>query len=76
MNTNHGIKPAYMDKSVSPGVDFNRFANGTWIDNTEIPAQYPRWGAFLMLRDLTLEQTRVILEELATRADTFAPGSI
>ncbi|CAN5322250.1 M13 family metallopeptidase [soil metagenome] len=73
---NHGIKPAYMDKSVSPGVDFNRFANGSWIDNTEIPAQYPRWGAFLMLRDLTLEQTRVILEELATRSDSLAPGSI
>jgi putative endopeptidase len=65
-----------MDKSVSPGVDFNRFANGSWIDNTEIPAKYPRWGAFLMLRDQTLEQTRVILEELATRSETFAPGSI
>jgi putative endopeptidase len=65
-----------MDKSVSPGVDFNRFANGSWIDNTEIPAKYPRWGAFLMLRDQTLEQTRVILEELATRSATFAPGSI
>ncbi len=76
MTTNHGIKPAYMDKSVSPGVDFNRFANGSWIDNTEIPAKYPRWGAFLMLRDQTLEQTRVILEELATRSETFAPGSI
>jgi putative endopeptidase len=76
MTTNHGIKPAYMDKSVSPGVDFNRFANGSWIDNTEIPAKYPRWGAFLMLRDQTLEQTRVILEELATRSATFAPGSI
>jgi putative endopeptidase len=76
MTTNHGIKPAYMDKSVSPGDDFNRFANGSWIDNTEIPAKYPRWGAFLMLRDLTLEQTRVILEELATRGETFAPGSI
>ncbi len=76
MTKNHGIKPAYMDKSVSPGVDFNRFANGSWIDNTEIPAKYPRWGAFLMLRDQTLEQTRVILEELATRSETFAPGSI
>ena len=76
MTTNHGIKPAYMDRSVSPGVDFNRFANGTWIDTTEIPAKYPRWGAFLMLRDQTLEQTRVILEELATRSETFAPGSI
>ncbi|MBA4075344.1 MAG: M13 family peptidase [Cyanobacteria bacterium PR.023] len=76
MTKNHGIKPAYMDRSVSPGVDFNRFANGTWIDTTEIPAKYPRWGAFLMLRDQTLEQTRVILEELATRSETFAPGSI
>jgi putative endopeptidase len=74
MNTQyHGIKPSYMDKSVSPGQDFNRFANGSWIANTEIPAEYPRWGAFLMLRDRTLEQLKVILEDLATRITV--PGS-
>lgn len=74
-NQNHGIKPGYMDLSVNPGENFNLFANGSWIKNTEIPAQYPRWGAFLMLRDLTLEQTRVILEDLAKRTD-IVPGSI
>jgi putative endopeptidase len=70
---NHGIKPSYMDTSISPGLDFNRFANGSWIANTEIPAEYPRWGSFLMLRDRTLEQLKVILEDLAT--STTVPGS-
>jgi putative endopeptidase len=70
---NHGIKPSYMDKSVSPGLDFNRFANGSWIANTEIPAEYPRWGSFLMLRDRTLDQLKVILADLATKATV--PGS-
>lgn len=73
--TNHGIKPSYMDKSVSPGDDFNRFANGSWIDNTEIPAEYPRWGAFLMLRDKTLNDLKVILDDLASSTTIPAQGT-
>ena len=33
-----GIDLAAMDKSVKPGDDFFRYANGTWFKNTEIPA--------------------------------------
>ena len=36
--TELGIQPAWMDTSVKPGDDFNRYANGKWIDRTEIPA--------------------------------------
>ena len=33
MNTKiHGVQPTFMDRTVDPGVDFNRFANGAWID--------------------------------------------
>ena len=34
----HGINVADMDLAVSPGVDFYRFANGGWLDRTNIPA--------------------------------------
>jgi len=34
---NHGIVVANMDRSVKPGDDFYRYANGDWIKRTEIP---------------------------------------
>jgi putative endopeptidase len=34
---NHGIVVANMDRSVKPGDNFYRYANGTWIERTEIP---------------------------------------
>jgi putative endopeptidase len=33
----HGIIVANMDRSVKPGDDFYRYANGGWIKRTEIP---------------------------------------
>ena len=33
----HGIVVANMDRSVKPGDDFYRYANGDWIKRTEIP---------------------------------------
>jgi putative endopeptidase len=33
----HGIVIANMDRSVKPGDDFFRYANGDWIKRTEIP---------------------------------------
>jgi hypothetical protein len=33
----HGIVVANMDRSVKPGDDFYRYANGDWIRRTEIP---------------------------------------
>ena len=35
----HGIDPADMDLTVDPAQDFYRFANGGWLDRTEIPDQ-------------------------------------
>ena len=49
-----GINVAYMDKSVNPANDFNRYVNGTWLDKTEIPADRTRWGSFDELRKNTM----------------------
>ncbi|TVR52011.1 MAG: M13 family peptidase [Puniceicoccaceae bacterium] len=54
-----------MDRSVDPGNDFYRFANGTWEDTTPIPADRSRWGAFDELRQLNDERVLALLEETA-----------
>ena len=41
-----GINQNFMDKSVNPADNFNRYVNGSWLDNTEIPADRTRWGSF------------------------------
>jgi putative endopeptidase len=33
----HGIVVAYMDRSVKPGDDFYRYANGDWIKHAQLP---------------------------------------
>ncbi|MFN3755791.1 MAG: M13 family metallopeptidase [Flavobacterium sp.] len=58
-----GINLNYMDRSVKPGDDFFRFVNGTWYDQTEIPADRTRWGSFDELRQKTDDDMKIILKE-------------
>jgi len=61
---NHsGINVSLMDKSVKPSDDFFRFVNGTWLDNTEIPADRTRWGSFDELRQKTDIDALRLLDE-------------
>jgi len=46
-----GIDPANMKPSVSPKSDFYSYANGGWMETTEIPADESRWGGFSELGD-------------------------
>jgi len=69
-----GFDVAGMDRSVAPGDDFNRFANGTYIKNLVIPADHARFGMFMLLRDLSQTRTRGIVEAAAARKDA-RPGS-
>jgi putative endopeptidase len=62
-----GFDAAGMDRSVAPGADFYRFANGTWAANTSIPADKSNYGMFGALDDLSRERTREILD--AAQAD-------
>ncbi|WP_374470874.1 M13 family metallopeptidase [Phenylobacterium sp.] len=52
-----------MDRSVKPGDDFFKFANGNWDRTTEIPSDRVRWGNFNKLRDLSDNRMHAILEE-------------
>jgi putative endopeptidase len=69
-----GIDLAARDLNVKPGDDFFRYANGTWLANTPIPADRSRWGTFDMLREKSDNDQRVIIEEVALAGGQ--PGSI
>jgi len=59
-----GVELQNRDLSVAPGDDFFRYANGTWIENYEIPADKSRFGAFDALGDRGDERIRNIIEDL------------
>ena len=61
----HGIAVANMDPSVVPGDDFYRYANGRWIERTEIPPDRGRIGVFTALDDQSNKRTVGLIEEAA-----------
>ncbi len=62
--TQAGIVAASMDTSVRPGDDFFRYANGRWIDNTEIPADRSSIGGFFIADQQRERQTRELLNSI------------
>jgi putative endopeptidase len=68
-----GVNLANMDTSIRPGDNFFGFVNGTWLKNTEIPADRSRWGVFNELTELNRQRTADLIKELA--AKPAAPGS-
>lgn len=62
-----GLALENMDKTVSPGENFFEYMNGTWLKNTEIPADRSRYGGFGILADLSEERVRGIINEVSTK---------
>ena len=69
-----GLDLAFIDRSVRPGDDFFRYANGKWLGSTEIPPDRSAWGASGELEERLRLQTREILE--AAARSNAAPGSL
>jgi putative endopeptidase len=61
-----GFDLSAMDRSVSPGDDFNRYANGGWIARTPVPADRSRWGALDRLLAKSESDLREIVEGIAS----------
>lgn len=40
------LDPSLIDRTVSPGEDFYRYANGNWLATNPVPPEYGAWGAF------------------------------
>jgi putative endopeptidase len=69
-----GIDRSGFDESVRPQDDFNAYVNGTWLRETEIPADESEWGSFVLLQHESEENQRAIIEELSARED-LTPGT-
>ncbi|HSF18201.1 MAG TPA: M13 family metallopeptidase [Vicinamibacteria bacterium] len=69
-----GVDRSGLDESVRPQDDFNAYVNGTWLRETQIPADQSRWGSFTILVDESEKNQRAIVEELAEKKE-LKPGT-
>jgi putative endopeptidase len=70
-----GFDSAGADTSTKPGDDFFRYANGTWVDNTQIPPDKPAYSLRLAMTDLIEQRLHEMMEALAAKASDN-PGSL
>jgi putative endopeptidase len=69
----HGVNPANMDKTVKPGDNFYRYANGAYLARTEIPADRTRISGFSSLADVVNKRVAALIEDVAKSKP--APGT-
>jgi putative endopeptidase len=53
------------DPATKPGDNFFRYANGTWIDKTQIPPDKPAYSLRLAMTDLTEQRLHDMMEALS-----------
>ena len=61
-----GVDLAGMDRTTNPGDDFDRYVNGTWSTQTDIPADQSSAGVGYDVFNLSQEQIRAIIEHAPT----------
>jgi putative endopeptidase len=64
--TVRGLDVAGIDRSVAPGDDFFRYANGLWLKSTTIPADRSEWGPDEQLTELTAQRTAQLIGAAAS----------
>jgi putative endopeptidase len=69
-----GFNPESVDETVDPGDDFNAYANGEWIKENPIPAEYARFGAFNILGEKSTADVEKLVADLV--ASNPAPGTV
>ena len=60
-----GVDLGARDLSVKPGDDFQKYASGTWLKNTAIPADKPEASSFYELFDLSQDQLKALVTNAA-----------
>ncbi len=63
-----GLDTAGGDPATKPGDNFFRYANGTWLDHVQIPADKPAYSLRLAMTDLTEKRLHEIMEDEAAKA--------
>ena len=61
-----GVHLDALDRSTRPQDDFYQFANGGWLDSTEIPEIYSGYTVYHEVRENVDEALRTIIDEAAS----------
>src|SRR6476661_7446181 len=64
-----GFDLAGADTKTRPGEDFFRYANGIWIDKTQIPPDKPAYSLRLAMTDLTEQRLHEMMESLGAKSN-------
>jgi putative endopeptidase len=56
-----GVDLTERDLSVKPGDDFQKYASGTWLKKTAIPADKPEVGSFYDVYDMSQDQLKALV---------------
>ena len=56
-----GVDLTSRDTSVKPGDDFQKFASGSWLAKTQIPADKPEVGSFYEVYDISQDQLKAVV---------------
>ena len=64
-----------MDRSVSPGADFYRYAAGGWLTRVTRPDRHAGYGFFEIVGDRVQDQMRKVLQQAGRDAPSAAKGS-
>ena len=67
-----GFDLAGRDTSVNPGDSFMRYANGAALDRMQIPSDRTSYGSFALLRELSDNRVKAMIEGLTARTDLTA----
>ena len=63
--TQSGIDKSLMDTSVAAGDDFDKYANGAWEKNTEIPADKSNISVFSVINDEAQKREAALVDDIA-----------
>jgi putative endopeptidase len=74
-NMTKAIDKENMDLAVKAGDNLFKYANGGWIKNHPIPAEYSQFGAFTVIYEDNQKQLRNLVEEVSAEKNT-KKGSI
>ncbi|MDZ4714633.1 MAG: M13 family metallopeptidase [Cytophagales bacterium] len=66
-----GLLKENMDTTVNPGDNFQMYVNGTWIKNTEIPADKASYGIGYIIHEKSQDDVKKIIEEAAAAGKEF-----
>jgi putative endopeptidase len=68
-----GFDAAGMDRSVKPGDDFFRYANGSYMEKLEIPADRSSYGAFNALDELSRDRLKAVIDKASAANAASGP---